>query len=350
MKRLILAALATAALSGWPAAAQPPAAPDALPVVDELIVRAYGGPPWWVVSDGDTKVYVLASPTTLPGDVAFDQTLLNKRLTGANEVILPATNAPPPLLSRSKIKRLSNDINHNRRNELEPSLSPAVRARFVRLREAIGMPAERYGGLSPGLAAMALAGDYASRNQKALPPMKLIYINQVVTAAARKKRVKTAPAYVYRSLSPFIDELRLPGMPCMLATLEDLERPRPEQGPYLRSLAAMGRAWAEGDIRPIANAVTKNGVGVSAAVRMQFGDDELNLMASSPACLNAMPSQARIQREWVDNLVNPIVRALKKPGHAVAVVQAGPLIMQDGVLDRLRRRGFTITTPDRAGD
>ena len=40
-----------------------------------------------------------------------------------------------------------------------------------------------------------------------------------------------------------------------------------------------------------------------------------------------------------------IERALKTPGHAIAVVPLRPLLAQGGVLDQLRAKGFTVTTP-----
>ena len=40
-----------------------------------------------------------------------------------------------------------------------------------------------------------------------------------------------------------------------------------------------------------------------------------------------------------------IEKALKIPGHAIAVVPLRPLLSQGGVLDRLRADGFDVKTP-----
>ena len=45
-----------------------------------------------------------------------------------------------------------------------------------------------------------------------------------------------------------------------------------------------------------------------------------------------------------------IEQALKKPGHAIAVVPLRPLLAQGGVLDQLRAKGFTVTTPGQETD
>ena len=45
------------------------------------------------------------------------------------------------------------------------------------------------------------------------------------------------------------------------------------------------------------------------------------------------------------DLVTDVERALAKPGHAIAVVPLRTLLAQGGVLDQLRSKGFTVTTP-----
>jgi hypothetical protein len=40
-----------------------------------------------------------------------------------------------------------------------------------------------------------------------------------------------------------------------------------------------------------------------------------------------------------------IAAALKRPGHAIALVPLRPLLAQNGVLERLRAQGFTVKTP-----
>jgi hypothetical protein len=48
--------------------------------------------------------------------------------------------------------------------------------------------------------------------------------------------------------------------------------------------------------------------------------------------------------------VAAIEQALRKPGHAIAVVPLRPLLAQGGVLDQLRAKGFTVTTPGEEAD
>src|SRR5579872_2530579 len=95
-----LGALVAAILAASPALAQPqdvpitparpdPNDPDAV-LVEELVVTArLPGPAWWTVSNGTTTVYVLGSPSLAPKRMEWDRKIFDRRLAGANVVILP---------------------------------------------------------------------------------------------------------------------------------------------------------------------------------------------------------------------------------------------------------------------
>src|SRR5687768_14022064 len=91
----VIAALVLAAL---PARAQPPAAPIAVDdpnatLVEELVVVGrLPGPAWWRVVDADTTVYVLGVPSLAPKRMQWDRAIFERRLEGANVVILPFVN------------------------------------------------------------------------------------------------------------------------------------------------------------------------------------------------------------------------------------------------------------------
>lgn len=59
-------------------------------MVEELVVTAAaGGPAWWRVSRGDSTVWILGTPSSLPKGFTWDERLLDRRLGAAREVILP---------------------------------------------------------------------------------------------------------------------------------------------------------------------------------------------------------------------------------------------------------------------
>jgi hypothetical protein len=63
-------------------------------------------------------------------------------------------------------------------------------------------------------------------------------------------------------------------------------------------------------------------------------------------CLASTPWIARQLQRRPDDAVGAITSALKKPGKAVAVIELRSLLTQDGVLDRLRGKGFTVVAPE----
>ena len=82
------------------------------------------------------------------------------------------------------------------------------------------------------------------------------------------------------------------------------------------------RAWAAGDVRgALANERT-----YERCIALVSGAEAFDARAKA------------------DDVAD-IVRALGKPGHAIAVVPLRPLLAQGGVLEQLRAKGFTVTTP-----
>src|SRR6185369_9693454 len=69
----------------------PPAVndPDSVLVEELVVVARDRGPAWWAVSNGTSTVYVLGAPSLAPRRTPWDTTTLERRLQGANEVILP---------------------------------------------------------------------------------------------------------------------------------------------------------------------------------------------------------------------------------------------------------------------
>ena len=90
MIRLVALALSGLLLTAS-ARAQVPSIDDVeATVVEELVVQGrLSGPAWWKVLDVDTTVYVLGARERLPSGVAWDQSVLARRLVGADRLITP---------------------------------------------------------------------------------------------------------------------------------------------------------------------------------------------------------------------------------------------------------------------
>ena len=163
-------------LATAPAVAQTPALlvdPDAT-VVEELVVTArLPGPAWWRVSDADTTVYVLGIPSVAPKHQQWDRLIFDRRLAGANGVILPfnglrvkLTGAPGAMVSYLRLRS---------GHPFEQGLDGPARARFVAARDKLGQPAERYKTSNPLAAGLMLISDYRDKaSLTTTDPTKLI--------------------------------------------------------------------------------------------------------------------------------------------------------------------------------
>lgn len=308
-----LAWLAPLLIAAAPAQAQTPDTvvdPDAT-LVEELVVTArFGGPAFWRVEDADTVVYVLGVPSVAPKRMQWDQQLFLRRLKGANAVILPArglrvrlAGAPGAMVTYLKIRSGT---------PYEERLTEPTRGRFVAARTRVGQPAKHYGTNHPLAAALILIGDYREAHQLTdQDPAKLIrYLAQQNRVPVQSKTYDLGPL-----LSQVAKVSRSAASVCLEEVLAEVEA-----GPH-RTLAA-SRSWAEGNV-----------LGALSAER------------TYERCLSVAPGAAAFDARVKADLAAQITSALKRPGHAIAVVQLRPLLSQGGVLDRLQKAGVTVKPP-----
>ena len=311
------AALSLAVLAcALPAAAQAP--PPAVPIddpdatlVEELVVRGrLPGPAWWRVQDADTTVYVLGVPSIAPKRMEWDRAIFERRLEGANVVVLPFVNV------RAKpVGSIGTAINLMRLRSggpFETRLDPATRARFVAVRTRLGQDAKHYGTNNPLAAGVQLAIDYRDKSQLTnMDPAKLVRL------LAQRKRVKV----VEKSY--------------------DLG---PQLGGILRTPASTGRICFD---EVLAQAEAGPGATLAAARAWAVGDVEgaLQNERTYERCLAVISGGRTYDERTKADTAGAIVGALKQPGHAIVLVPLRPLLAQNGVLDRLRAQGFTVKTP-----
>jgi uncharacterized protein YbaP (TraB family) len=312
-----LAVLALAAALAPPALGQaptppPPASydPDAVLVEELVVVGRLPGPAWWSVSDADTTVYVLGSPTLAPKHMAWDRAIFDKRLAGAGEVIVPFQDVRVTMTGA--LGAAFNYLRLKSSTPFEETLDPATRARFAAVREKLGQPASHYGTKNALAAGLRLATDYRDKNALTnSDPTKLIKL------LARQAHVPVVQrSYDIGALMGAA--LRTPeaaGRSCFNEVLVQAEA-----GPGVTRLAAA--AWAKGDTP-----------GALANER------------TYERCIALVPGAAAFDARTKADEVADIERALARPGHAVAVVPLRPLLAQGGVLDQLRAKGFTVKTP-----
>ncbi|OYX96943.1 MAG: TraB/GumN family protein [Caulobacter sp. 35-67-4] len=288
--RTLAAALALLASSPIAAYAQIPEDPEAN-LVEELVVNArLPGPAWWRISDADTTIYVLGTLASLPKGAAWDRSVLERRLDGAFALILPPvgragiTDIPAMLRLRGKLK--SDQPLDAAAPELAPRLAKGI---------MIAMDYQKTNRLDPGEPERA------------------------VGKLARKHRVKARPAGTYKAM-PVVkaavrDHSAEAGRLCLEGVLSEAEA----GGAAARSAA---QAWARGDVRE----------AIAGPRNFQ-------------RCIRSLPGMVELEKRAMDDEIAALTEAMKTPGHAVALFSIRGLVAQNGLLDRMRAKGFTVKTP-----
>jgi len=216
---------------------------------------------------------------------------------------------------------------------LEERLSPDLRSRFVTAREGLGQPAERYAALSFVRAAHLIVDDY--RRAQALAEGE---VWSAIEAAARRRRLRTEPAYRMALPASGLDialTAEAGGPECLDHALTAMvERVRLER--------AAAEAWAQGDVSGLTKPPAREALPHCRLANVSFG------------VTPGTPAAARLEEDFRRQQVDAIERALRRPGHSVAVLnvfspfgegEAESLLSEDGVLSRLRAKGYAITSP-----
>lgn len=315
----VLAATSAAViLMSVPATAQAPAPRLADPeatIVEELVVQAVErGPAWWRVKDGDTTVYILGvGADDLPSDIAWDRTWVERRLKGANVLLLGnrvvlqggLTDIPALLKVRGQLKS---------KTPLEAGLPPPLRARFVAARERLGQPASRYAGWSPMWAGLMLVQDNQSKGGNAS-------VTDAIVKIAKRDKVKRSTPATYRAvpmmqaamgkLTPQVHE------ECLSDAISDISAPAGQ-------VRARAEGWARGDVA-----------------------SALKGPRSFEKCLLLLGGGEEMWNRVMNDNAGAIADALKTPGHAVAVMSLRQLLAKGGVIERLEARGLEVEGPGR---
>jgi uncharacterized protein YbaP (TraB family) len=240
----------------------------------------------------------------------WDRGIFERRLAGANEVILPFQDIKVKVAG--VFGAAFNFLRLRGGGPFEATLDGPTRARFIAARTRLGEPADHYATRNPLAAGLILATDYRERSGlTTTDPTKLI---KVLAA-----RAKTPIAQRSYDIGPLMGAIvRTPpdaGRACFDEVMAQVEA-----GPGVTQAAA--RAWAQGDVRGA------------------LGNER-----TYERCIALVPGAQAFDARVKADQVAAIEQALRRPGHAIAVVPLRPLLAQGGVLDQLRSKGFTVKTP-----
>ncbi len=302
------------------ARAQEVAAPpsDTSAVVEELVIEGRPmGPALWTVKRGEAEVVVLGGLVPLPHQLNWTSPRLERALGVADLLLVPPQGRPQLTDLPGMTFRVAS-LRQGLGERLEPNLSPALRARFVQVRERLGKGPGRYDHWKPAIAGLMLLADF--REHEGLSTGKPATTVQRMAKAQRGRRLKIEPmADIHlgamvksaASLTPAQHEA------CLTAALNDIE------GETARARTA-AQAWAIGDL---------------ATVRANASADLLD------RCLLQLPSLTSLLEQDTAQSVMSLDRALSHGGTTVAIIDLRLLLRANGVLDRLKAQGAEISVP-----
>lgn len=285
-------------------------------LVEELVVNArLPGPAWWKVSDADSTVYVLAVPALAPKNLEFDTSVIQRRLDGANRLIL----APGPKISVIRIVSLAVGGRRYFLSEtpMRQTLPADLRTRLEARLKTAGEKPESMDDIKPAFAGFLVA-NMKQGGSVSIGGSVGDRIEKIARSGDLEKRPKVQELEGY----DVIDALKAVGsLPkaqqefCLDAGLREADAGGP-------AIEATAKRWAAGDV-----------VQLAAADR------------GYQACLSATPRVAAEIRDTINRSTKAIESALKTPGKSVALVNFRPLLSEEGVLAKLRAKGFKVTTP-----
>lgn len=319
---------AVALLSALPASAQAPqpptpqpsqAAPSATPEEDvsqvsELVIVAHPqGPPLWRLQYKGAEMDILGSVQPIQQQQKWDRRQTLAALDGARLVILPPKVGLDPIqiiaLATANIWRVRTF------GDLEPHLPPDLRARFVDARNAARQPASRYAHWKPAAAGMLLLSDsrHAFGYSMGKPGTTIAKI-----AKGMHIPVRAIGDYSVNSLvgaATKLDDKQ------NLACLDDaLTQAKYEQD----HVADLNDDWARGNV-----------LAVNARYRLP----------PLQRCLMLAPGARKQIEKDMSEAADRLWAELQKPGKTLVVMDMAWLLPKDGLLDRLKARGATVSEP-----
>jgi uncharacterized protein YbaP (TraB family) len=286
-------------------------------LVEELVVNArLPGPAWWKVSDADTTVYVLGVPAVVPSKLDVDESVFKRRVDGANVLIMgqEADVSVVRLVSLALGGKRYFITDKPMRDTLPPDLRRRLEARLAVMKEKPDSMDE----VKPAFAGFLVANGQEGGDIS----IHLGGVTDAIRDIAKGKDIEKRPRIQNLPGYSLVDAIKtLGGAPQPLQELcldAGLRQAESGQG----GVKVTAERWARGEVREVVSADR----GFSR-------------------CLASTPSIARELRDGQSDAVKAIAAALGKPGKAVAVIELRSLLAEGGVLEQLRAKGFTVTTP-----
>ncbi|CAN5291891.1 TraB/GumN family protein [soil metagenome] len=314
---ILALATATHAQTPAPQGELPSQDPGSAVVSELLVVARPPGPALWLVEKGGAKLYVVGSAPPLPHQLKWDSPRLNRALDEASLVLVPPEASVGPLQITKFVLTGGSGVRQPMLGKrLEDRLPADLRARFVSARERAQRTAVPYKDWKPAVAGFILLSDF--RQAAGISEAKPV---STIERLAKAKGVKIKAMSQYR-LGPVLSSAGKLSDEANLACLADALTELEYDGSHNTTI---GSDWAVGDL---------------ASVRARYST------SAAQRCLLRTPGGAGLLNQQIAESAQALTEALQRPGVTVAVVDLAFLLPANGVLDRLRAAGATVTSPD----
>ncbi len=294
---------------------QAPAQDESAVVAELTVVAKPPGPAIWLVEKDGAKLYVLGSAQPLPHRLQWSSPRLDKALSKASLVLVPPEAAVGVTQVAGFILKFGGGLRQPLGKNLEDQLPPDLKARFIESRNQARKGAGDYKNWKPAVAGFLLLSDF--RQAAGLSEAKPVTTVDRM-ARARKLKVKSVGQYRMSAVTSIAGKLSPEDqLYCLRVALDEIAY----DGAHSTTI---GQDWAEGDL---------------GSVRARYR------ASAAQRCLTHVPGGPALLEKGIDQTTDAMTEALKRPGVTVAVVDLGFLLPANGVLDRLKAGGATVSSP-----
>lgn len=294
---------------------QAPAQDESAVVAELTVVAKAPGPAVWLVEKDGALLYILGAAQPLPHRLKWSSPRLEKALDKASLVLVPPEASVGVTQIASFVLRFGAGLRQPLGKSLENELPPDLRARFVEARTQARKGAGDYKNWKPAVAGFLLLSDF--RQAAGLSEAKPVSTVERM-AKARKLKVKAVGQYRMSAVTTIASKLSAEDqLYCLRVALDEIAY----DGAHSTTI---GQDWAQGDL---------------GSVRARYQ------ASAAQRCLLHAPGGAALLEKGLALTTDAMTEALKRPGVTVAVVDLGFLLPANGVLDRLKAGGATITSP-----
>ena len=279
-------------------------------------VEAKPGPAVWHLTRGDSEVWILGTVGSMPDGLKWNKDYLAELLDGARAILMPPRASVGVFEGAWFLLTNGSKFSLPRGQTLDASLPADLDARFAALRQRLNKSPGHYDTDTPLRAALRVQEDVQDKLDLSRSEPR-----DTIRRLAQNRHVPAAPIAKYEVLDAARDVLKLTPAEqqvCLGQSVDDADWD-------LSHASAAADAWAVGDIK---------------SLKLHYGESRL-----ANCVIAAVHSVADISERDVADYTAAINDALDKPGKTIAVIEIGPLLKKNGVLERLGLLHVTIEGP-----